>query len=359
MPAALILAIASAIAAVRALHPIPIRIPHTSRRDRKHALTRIRHPTACLAAITAVLASAAPAQPAPPVAHPQAAHHLQLPMKHEPYTWRLPDGTVLVRGLTDAQGRAPVKATPGQTAYVLEMLWGEFPMQVPGACWQGSAAAFRDCVRIGERRDTADQLAEQRQDDAQRREQDRVRQQRVAWALRALAPASPRQIVAQALQDQRRWMRTPAAGTALNAWTCRTLTLAPPSPRAQATFERAAKLRGAEADLAYAEAAALGHWRAAARLATRMLEDEDWESAQAVVAWLLRQNVPAGHNRLADLIGTSDAGSLQLATALRWRAAQAGDPVAQSLMARHFADAGKPDVARALQACARRQNPAL
>jgi hypothetical protein len=126
-------------------------------------------------------------------------------------------------------------------------------------------------------------------------------------------------------------------------------------------------LRGAEADLAYAEAAALGHWRAAARLATRMLEDEDWESAQAVVAWLLRQNVPAGHNRLADLIGTvssyehgaSDAGSLQLATALRWRAAQAGDPVAQSLMARHFADAGKPDVARALQACARRQNPAL
>ena len=174
-------------------------------------------------------------------------------------------------------------------------------------------------------------------------------------------------ILKQALieQDKRNQAADPAKDLAQFA--CVAPEAPIPSAQAQATFERAASSPDSEASALYARAAAEGHWRAAARLISRMLDDEDWESAQPVIAWLLHQKVPSGWNKLADLLqatssydgeSTSDLAN-DFILGLRWRAAQAGDPVAQITLARLFEKEGETRIAAALTACAKKHNEGL
>ncbi|RQO32819.1 hypothetical protein DBR37_16080 [Herminiimonas sp. KBW02] len=293
--------------------------------------------------------------------------YLQLAQINEPYIWRLSDGEMLTNGLSDAQGRVIVLRKAMRQDYVLEMLWGQFPVSVPTACWKLTPAQFIRCVRIGPREDTAEELARKQADRSRREENTRIKEDGVAWVTATLSAAEAQTLLQDTLEAQNNWRKTPAG--ALNAanFNCRPPAVPSITPVAEAAFENARNTPRNRARPAYTEAARLGHWRAAARLASGLLDDEDWESASMVIAWLLKHEVPAGYNKLADLLavtGRYEDGQMSpsehsIELSLRWRAAQLGDPVAQMTIANHLEKAGNKEFARTLQACAKAHNPEL
>ncbi|WP_423379034.1 hypothetical protein [Burkholderia sp. LMG 32019] len=196
---------------------------------------------------------------------------------------------------------------------------------------------------------------------------DAARHVRTDWVFASMKESDVRPTLDRALKDQVRWADLPGNAPDAGAFQCTKLALPPPSAEAQAAFDAAPSPRGRDADKAYAKAASLGSWRAAARLASSSLDDEDWEGAQPAIAWLLVHHVPAGYNKLADVLQamsgydgeTPGEGMSGMIASLRWRAAREGDPVAQMEMADLFEKLGKPDLVTALRACATQQNPAL
>jgi hypothetical protein len=283
----------------------------------------------------------------------------------EPYRWMLPDGTVLKKGLSDAGGKAFLTRAPGRTGYVLETLWGHFKVNVPAECWDRAPEAFQSCAQWSPREDPQAQREDKARIAREAQEKADHKNARIAWAITEVDPAVA---IYAAVKEHYAWMKSAAAELGVSTFSCRMLAL--PNPGAEATdwFEKARSMpSGREQDMAYARAAGLGHWRAAARLASLLLDDEDWEGATPVIAWLISRNIPAGYNKLADLImarGSYDGASLgeaeqRFLISLRWRAAQAGDPVAQAQMSKFFRDAGQQELATALLDCARRQNPEI
>jgi hypothetical protein len=188
---------------------------------------------------------------------------------------------------------------------------------------------------------------------------------RTDWVFATLKESGVAPTLERSLKDQEHWANLPE--NAPDTFHCTKLQLAPPSSAALAAFDEAPATRGPEADKAYAKAASLGYWRAAARLVNSTLEDEYWEGALPIVARLLVHHVPAGYNKLADILKarsgydgeTPDNGTLGMIQSLRWRAAREGDPVAQAQMADIFDKLKKPAIAASLRACATEQTPDL
>ncbi|AXF20689.1 hypothetical protein CUJ89_09485 [Burkholderia pyrrocinia] len=196
---------------------------------------------------------------------------------------------------------------------------------------------------------------------------DAARHVRTDWVFASMKESDVRPTLDRALKDQARWADLPGNAPDAGDFRCTKLVLPPPSADAQAAFDAAPAPRGRDADKAYAKAASLGSWRAAARLVNSSLDDEDWEGAQPVIAWLLVRHVPAGYNKLADVLqamsgydGETPGERMRgMIASLRWRAAREGDPVAQMEMADLFEKLGKTDLVAALRACATQQNPEL
>ncbi|WP_175843907.1 hypothetical protein [Burkholderia arboris] len=196
---------------------------------------------------------------------------------------------------------------------------------------------------------------------------DAARHVRTDWVFASMKESDVRPTLDRTLKDQVHWADLPGNAPDTGAFQCTTLALPPPSAAAQAAFDAAPSSRGRDADKAYARAASLGSWRAAARLVNSSLEDEDWEGAQPAIAWLLVHHVPAGYNKLADVLQAMsgyDGETLGermrgMIASLRWRAAREGDPVAQMEMADLFETLGKHDLVTALRTCATQQNPEL
>lgn len=298
----------------------------------------------------------------------QAAPYLQIGEGHLAYVyrWLLPDGTVLKQGMTDNRGRASLVARPGVTDYLLETLWGVYRVKVAENCWKKKADQFAACVQVSEREDSE---AQKREAEASAREaeaQREFRQARAEWVEKEIPPALQEQVLKEALREQYAWANTPAARFPEADFVCHPLDLPAPSAEAAEWFDLAlGKPRGREQEMAYVEAATRGHWRAAARLASSALDDEDWEAAQPAIAWLLKHEIPSGYAKLAGLVAATSAydgapvaeSTQSLVTSLRWRAAQLGDPVALAEMSRFFARQGRAELADELLACAQRQNP--
>jgi hypothetical protein len=287
---------------------------------------------------------------------------------NEPYRWMLAEGTVLKTGTSDAAGRAFLVSVPGRTDYVLEMLWGRFKVNVPAECWNRTPKDFESCAHWSPREDTEEQKEKEAAKGRKLRAAEANSNRRAAWVARELTPTQQAAILGSVFTEHREWMKLPEAKLDATDFSCRTLALPSSDPEANRWFEQGKSLPfGQEQDFAFAKAAGLGHWRAAARLVGLSLEDEDWESAEPIVAWLLGRKIPAGYNKLADLLaarGSYEDGMLDddlrvFLTTLRWRAAQLGDPVAQSQMSRHFQDAGHRQLADTLLQCARQQNPEI
>lgn len=188
---------------------------------------------------------------------------------------------------------------------------------------------------------------------------------RTDWVFATLKESDVLPTLNRVLKDQAHWASLPE--NAPDSFRCTKLELAPPSSAALAAFNEVPAKRGPDADRAYAKAASLGYWRAAARLVNSSLEDEYWEGAAPIVAWLLVHHIPAGYNKFADVLAarsgydgeTPDNSTLSTVASLRWRAALEGDPVAQMQMADIFDERKKPAIASALRTCATRQNPDL
>jgi len=123
---------------------------------------------------------------------------------------------------------------------------------------------------------------------------------RTDWVFGSLKESDVAPTLDRALKAQEHWANLPENGP--DTFRCTKLELAPPSSAVLAAFNEASATRGPDADKAYAKAASLGYWRAAARLVNSTLEDEYWEGAVPIVAWLLVHHVPAGYNKLADIL---------------------------------------------------------
>ncbi len=291
---------------------------------------------------------------------------LEARLADEPYQWQLPDGTVIRKGLSDTAARVTVAPREGHEDYVLEMIWGRFPVKVPAHCWPLPAARFEGCVTIRPREDSAWQREQaetfERQDAARRQN----RETRVAWASERVGLKQVPRILENSLAAHRRWLATDAGRAGPDAFSCGRLKPAVATAPSQDALPRQAMLDdepGAVA--AYAQAARGGNWRAAAGLFDAMLADEDFESAQVVVAWLLKQEVPAGYNKLATLLAATSGydggsgGASALVEGLRRHAAWLGDPAAQMDLANLLDDAGDEANAARLRDCAVAQNPTL
>lgn len=302
-------------------------------------------------------------------AEPAAAQtrYLQLDphWSNEPYQWQLDDGTVLSRGVSDAQARATVAARPGHERYALETVAMRYPVRIAAACWKRPQAQFERCIEWGKAgpsraRERAEAESERQLEQALQR-----RRERAAWT--GLDAQAVAQRLRRALAAQEQWEKTPSARRRPADFACAQAGIAPPLADAGQRHFRAALEAGARTPAGEAElvaAARTGHWRAAAALANLALYDDDWESAQAIAAWLLERDVPAGYNALARSLGAADAyehgsaapGEREQSARLRWRAAQAGDPGAQMDLADELSES-EPDAAERLRACARSRFP--
>lgn len=332
---------------------------------------RLGHPYSSVTAIALCslgLASSAFAQ-APASAD---ARHIQLDAhwKGEPYHWDLADGTVLVQSVTDDDARATVTPRAGQEHYWLEMLWGRFPVKVTADCWRQPAAQFESCAEIGPREDTQAQKDDRAEDERKELERKRRLAARTAWMRPAITQQTIVSIIAKTVRDQQAWMRTPAARLIADNFACDLGNTGLPkiSVDAQKKYARALHIGAydVQGEPVLIEAAQLGSWRAVTTLFNVAMYGEDWESAQPLVAWLLQHDAPAGYNKLAELHGTiasyedghASSEDQDLVTALRWRAAQAGDPGAQRDMSEYFKQRD-PQLSERLTQCALERFPDL
>ncbi|MBN7135366.1 hypothetical protein A7A76_11335 [Lysobacter enzymogenes] len=322
-------------------------------------------PALALAAL-ALLAPAGSAAGAEPAA--AQARYLQLDphWSNEPYQWQLDDGTVLSRSISDEQARATVAARPGHERYALETVVMRYPVRIAAACWKRPQAEFERCIEWGKAgpsraRERAEAESERQLEQALQR-----RRERAAWT--GLDEQAVAQRLRRALAAQAQWEKSADAQRTPADFDCARAGATPPladagQRRFRAALEAGPRTPAGEAELV--AAARTGHWRAAAALAKLALyEHEDWESAQAIAAWLLDRDIPAGYNALARSLGAADAyehGSTapaerEQSARLRWRAALAGDPGAQMDLADELA-ASDPAAAERLRACARGRFP--
>ncbi|AZN35532.1 hypothetical protein [Iodobacter ciconiae] len=303
-----------------------------------------------------------------PISWSNPAAYLNVNQERAPYIWKLADGTLLKKGLSDKQGNVPLTEKEGETLYALEMMYGEFKLHIPNKCWSvQNNQEFGSCITISPREDTESQKLQQKQLEQTNKEESTARKASTSWVTKTLNAEQQLHTLEQAFIKHKELI--PSFGDlSKTTFSCKKLTLPQPSAQALQAFEEASNLpSGSEQTIAYAKAAKLGSWRAAARLASIALENEIWEDAKPSIAWLLHHKIPAGHNKLADLLATAGGyDGEQLSTedqftviTLRLRAAQQGDPVAQINMARYFKKQGQLDLAQSFQDCAKQQNPDL
>jgi len=284
------------------------------------------------------------------------------------FRWLLPDGTVLKQGMTDNHGLATLVQRPGGTDYILETTWGAYRVKVPNRCWKLKPENFASCVKVSPREDSEVQKQETEESNRNAQAERLRRELKATWMQKEIPADQQERLIQDTVAAHQAWMKTPAAEFPADGFACRLLDLPAPSAEATESFEQGKSLpRGEKQEQAHIEAARRGHWRAVSRLANSAMEDEDWESAQPNIAWLLKNNIPSGYAKLADLIAATSAydgapvasSTKQLVTSLRWRAAQLGDPVAQSQMSQYFTKTGRTQLAQDLLTCAQRQNPEI
>ena len=188
---------------------------------------------------------------------------------------------------------------------------------------------------------------------------------RVNWVYSILRKDEVPKILDSTLKAQKIWAKNPEND--VKNFKCVKMKVARASSEAMAEFEKATESSGLEAEAGYVKSASLGYWRAAVRLANSSLEYDYWEGAAPIVAWLLSKNIPAGYNKLADILegmtgyenGKPDRSSQVVIDSLRWRAAREGDPLAQMEMAKTLEENGNSALVKSLKSCAIEQLPDL
>jgi hypothetical protein len=179
------------------------------------------------------------------------------------------------------------------------------------------------------------------------------------WVLESMTLQTAAETISDAKLDQEIWISTPQATIDERYFSCAPLRLDKPSASALAAFNEAEMLgQGSEAKLKYTAAAREGYWRAAERLVTMNLREGNRRYAAPAVAWLIHNNIPAGYNKMADLLGGGPKGLAHnpslIGGSFRWRAALDGDPDALMIMAELLLREGEAQFAKTLRDCAER-----
>jgi hypothetical protein len=291
------------------------------------------------------------------------------PLAGQPYRWKDKNNELISKGLSDKQGRAFISAKPGVTDYYLELISGvQYPVKIEKDCWLQKQEVFETCIQIGEYESSPEKLAEEKADLEKMQQKQRVRELSVNWVYAELKLGEVSGRIDRFITEHTDWWENNQASIktqiADSKFTCTQLSasLSKTAPIDKLNAIRAEgdkdKTRAANID-----AAKKGNWLAASRLAIEMLDNEDWESATPVIAWMIKKRVPAAYNRLADLIGatstyehgTATDAEIALVDSLRWHGALLGDPGSQITLAEKYQH--NKGLADTLNQCAKRQRP--
>jgi hypothetical protein len=148
---------------------------------------------------------------------------------------------------------------------------------------------------------------------------------------------------------------------------CPTVNMKAPNARAEALYQKGISApRSEEGEIAFIEAAKLGYWRAASNLVSIALEDEDFESAYIITAWLIKHKAPSAHSKLAITLKTITSyyfgpseNTDSIESKLQLKSAMAGDPVSMFELGNKLLSSGSPKLGNKMIECAKILRPDL
>ena len=146
---------------------------------------------------------------------------------------------------------------------------------------------------------------------------------------------------------------------------CPAVNMKAPNTKAETLYQKGfnAPQYSEEREIAFIEAAKLGYWRAASNLVTIALENEDFESAYIITAWLIKHKAPSAYSKLAmtlhaitsyyseHSVNTDSIGSI--GNKLQLKSAMAGDPVSMFELGNKLLSSGSPKLGNKMVECAR------
>jgi len=148
---------------------------------------------------------------------------------------------------------------------------------------------------------------------------------------------------------------------------CPAVNMKAPSAKAEALYQKGSSaFRSEEGEIAFIGAAKLGYWRAASNLVTIALENEDFESAYIITAWLIKHKAPSAYSKLATTLRATisynsghsvNMGSME--SKLQLKSAMAGDPVSMFELGNKLLSSGSPELGNKMVECAKILRPDL
>lgn len=291
------------------------------------------------------------------------------PMLGEPYRWLSKDLKIINSGVSDKNGHASIQPQVGVDQYYLQLVTGhQFPITIDKKCWQQPQKVFESCVKIGATERSPELIAQDKKAEEEQNKRLADKKLSVDWVYDEIKPAQVNAIMDKFLKEHDAWWlkNQVIAKTQIDSdsFDCQKLSA---ELVKKAPYDAINKIRDlGDADktrYAYIEAAKKGHWIAASRLAIEMLENEDWESATPVIAWMMHHKVPVAYNRMADLLsatssyegGRSSNEAKILIESLVWHGAMLGDPSSQHKIEQLYKD--KKLLGNMALKCAMEQRP--
>lgn len=289
------------------------------------------------------------------------------PLTQAPYSWINKDRKLILLGISDEKGHAIIEQQAGVSDYYL-VLWNgtQFPVRINQRCWQKQQEKFETCVEIGRSERTPEAVAEDQKIENAIIKKKADQKLSADWVYDEIKPEQVNGIIDHFLSEHDTWWQKNQAKVnaqiTSNTFNCVQLNsdLVKKAPVADLNRNLGDADRTRKA---YINAAKNGNWIAASRLAIEMLDNQNWESALPVIAWMIHRKVPAAYNRMADLIGDSggyESGHLSidaktLVESLKWHGALLGDPSSQMAIAQQYKD--KKSLADIASKCAQGQRP--
>jgi hypothetical protein len=291
------------------------------------------------------------------------------PMVSMPYRWLNKDQKIINTGVSDKNGHAIIQPQPGVEHYYLLLVSGyQFPVSIDKQCWQQSQNAFESCIHIGVAERSPELIAEENKADEERNKKLANKKLSVDWVYDEIKPEQINAMVDSFLSEHDAWWQKNQlevkAQIDADSFNCIKLN---PALVKKAPVDALNQIRDLgdanKTRNAYINAAKKGNWIAASRLTIEMLNNEDWESATPVIAWMMHHKVPTAYNRMAELIDATnsyESGSLSAQTkatieSLVWHGAMLGDPSSQHKIAQMYQN--KKSLSRLALTCATEQRP--
>jgi len=261
-----------------------------------------------------------------------------------PYEWMTHDRATVMKGITNNEGHAFIKQASGVSQYYL-VLWNDtqFPVTIKQTCWQLPQQRFDQCIEMHGAEITPEHIAEKKEQEAKYEKKQTDKLKRMSWVFDEIKPTDVNPLMNDFLKAHQIWLNNNKdkinAQIATNVFECKHLS-AEIVDQMQILGPNTKGRLNENADQIIA--AKNGNWVAASNLVSNMLfYDEDWEGAKAMIAWMIKHDMPSAYDNMADLalvtgsyeLGSPSAQSKALIEGLLWHGAMLGSYRGQEVLA--------------------------